>query len=156
MKKERKLECPEKSSDDKFQKKPHVKAPKWNSLSRLSIMMQNEVCNAALGHQVILHIRLQLWTLNGAPPLDRQPAKAEGAQSAHQWLKMHWPLTLLSSPAEAVYRGVATVIHNSFLGARSESWVLGNDQCSRPSQGMLLSGLQRYLSPDIPYTPIKT
>ena len=32
--------------------------------------------------------------------------------------------------------------------------MLGEDQCSRPSQGMLLSGLQRcYLSPDTPYTP---
>ena len=31
---------------------------------------------------------------------------------------------------------------------------MGEDQCSRPSQGMLLSGLQRhYLSPDTPYTP---
>ena len=91
---------------------------------------------------------------SGAPPLDWLPAKAEGARSAHWWLRMHWPLTSFSPPAEAVYRGVATVIPNSFLGARSESWVLGEDQCPRPSQGMLLWGLQRYyLSPDTPYTP---
>ena len=81
---------------------------------------------------------------------------------------MHRPLTSFSPPAEAVCRGVATVIPNSFLGARRESWVLGEDQCSRPSRGMLcgvyrgttsphtpqgivLWGLQRYyLSPHIP------
>ena len=63
-------------------------------------------------------------------------------------------LALFSQPAGAACRGVATVIPNSFLGAKSESWVLGEDQCSRPSRGMLLSGLQRYcLSPDTPYTP---
>ena len=91
---------------------------------------------------------------SGAPPLDRLPAKAEGARSIHRWLRMHRPLTSFSPPAEAVYRGVATVIPNSFLGARCESWVLGEDQCSRPSKGMLLSGLQRYyLSPDTPCTP---
>ena len=90
---------------------------------------------------------------SGAPPLDRLPAKAEGARSIHRWLRMHRPLTWFSPPAEAVYRGVATVIPNSFLGARSESWVLGEDQCSRPSRGMLLSGLQRYyLSPHTQYT----
>ena len=88
---------------------------------------------------------------SGAPPLDQLPAEAEGAQSTHRWLRMHRPLTSFSPPAEVVCRGVATVIPNSFLGARSESWVLGEDQCSRPSKGMLLSGLQRYyLSPDIP------
>ena len=86
---------------------------------------------------------------SGTPPLDWLPAKAEGAPSTHWWLRMHQPLISFSPPAEAVCRGVATVIPNSFLGARSESWVLGEDQCSRPSQGMLLSGLQRYyLSPD--------
>ena len=89
--------------------------------------------------------------LSGAPPLDRLPAKAEGARSAHWWLRMHRPLTSFNPPAEALCRCVATVIPNSFLGARSESWVLGEDQCSRPSQGMLLWGLQRYyLSPDTP------
>ena len=91
---------------------------------------------------------------SGAPPLDRLPAKAEGARSIHRWLRMHRPLTSFSRPAEAVYQGVASVIPNSFLGARSESWALGEDQCSRPSKGMLLSGLQRYyLSPDTPCTP---
>ena len=90
---------------------------------------------------------------SGASPLDRLPAKAEGARSTHR-LRMYRPLTSFSPPAEAVYRGVATVIPDSFLGARSESWVLGEDQCSRPSKGMLLSGLQRYyLSPDTPCTP---
>ena len=93
---------------------------------------------------------------SGAPPLDRLPAKAEGARSTHRWLRMHRPLTSFSPPAEAVYWGVATVIPNSFLGARSESWVLGEDQCSHPSKGMLLSGLQRYyLSADTPCTPVR-
>ena len=89
---------------------------------------------------------------SGAPSLDSLPAKAEGARSAHRWLIMHRPLTSFSPPAEAACRGVATVIRNSFLGARIESWVLGEDQCSRPSQGMLLSDLQRYyLSLDTPW-----
>ena len=57
---------------------------------------------------------------------------------------MHGPLASFSPPAEAVYRGVVTVIPNSFLGARSESWMLGEGQCSCPSQKMLLPGLQRY------------
>ena len=91
---------------------------------------------------------------SGASPLDWLPAKADGARSTHRWLRMHQPLTSFSPPAEADCRGVATVIPNSFLGARSESWVLGEDQCSRQPQRMLLSGLQRYyLSLDTPYTP---
>ena len=90
----------------------------------------------------------------GAPSLDQLPARAVGARSAHRWLRMHRPVTSFSPPAEAVYWGVTTVIPNSFLGASSESWVLGEGQCSRPFRGMLLSGLQRYyLSPDTPYTP---
>ena len=62
---------------------------------------------------------------SGAPSLDRLPAKAEGARSTHQWLRMHWPLTSFSPPAEAVCRGVATVIPNSFLEpeVRVECWV---------------------------------
>ena len=84
----------------------------------------------------------------------RLPAKAEGARSAHQWLRMHQPRTLYSPPADAVYRGVTIIISTDFLEPEV-SWVLGEDQCSRQPQGMLLSGLQRnYLSPDIQYTSV--
>ena len=115
----------------------------------LSIMMRNEVHNAALGHQVVLHFRLQLKALIGG--LSPRPIACQGCRSSVYPLviKNAPALTLFSPPAEAVCRGVATVIPNSFLGARSESWVLGEDQCFRPAQGMLLWGLQRYYpSPD--------
>ena len=84
-------------------------------------MMPNEVRAAAIGHQVVLHIPLRLWTLIRVPPLDRLSAKAEGARSAHRWLRMHQPLTWIIPPAEVICWDVATVIPNSFLGARSES-----------------------------------
>ena len=114
---------------------------------------ESEVCNAALGHLVVLHFRLWLWTLIGGSSPRLTACQGWKAQSTHRWLGMHRPLTLFSSPAEAVCRGVATVIPNSFLGARSESRVLGEDLCPCPSQGMMLSGLQRYyLSPDTLYT----
>ena len=68
---------------------------------------------------------------------------------------MYRPHISFSPPPGAVYRGVATAIPNSFLGTSSESWVLGEDQCSRPSGRMLLSGFQRhYLSPDMWPEPI--
>ena len=114
----------------------------------------NEVRNAGLGNQVVLHFRLWLWTLIGDPSPRLTACQSQWAQSTHWWLRMHRLLILFSPPAEAVCRGVATTILNSFLEARSESWVLGEDQCYRPSQGMLLSSLQRYyLSPDTPHTP---
>ena len=68
----------------------------------------------------------------GALPLTNCLPRQKGARCAH-WLRMHRSLTLFSPPTEVVNQGVATVIPNSFLGARSESWVLGEDQCSGAS-----------------------
>ena len=84
--------------------------------------------------------------------------------------KMHRPLSSFSPTAEAVYRGVATGIPDSFLGARGmllsslQRYCLSlprhpehpkgcccrvykgttSPQTPRTPQGMLLSGLQRY------------
>ena len=117
-----------------------------------------EVRNAVLGHQAVLHIfdfGCVCWL--GAPFLDQLTAKAEGAQSAHWWLRMQGLLTLFSRPSKTVYGALVTVIPSSFLVARSESWVLSEDRCFCSSQGMLLSRLQRYyLSPNTPYTPSPT
>ena len=47
-------------------------------------MRQNEVRNAAFGHQVVLRASSAVNINRGVPPLDRLPAKAEGAQAAHR------------------------------------------------------------------------
>ena len=83
---------------------------------------ESEVCNAVLGHLVVLHFRLRLWTLIGGSSPRLTACQGWKAQSTHRWLGMHRPLTVFSSPAEAVCWGVATVIPNSFLGP--QKWEL--------------------------------
>ena len=116
-------------------------SPSW---SKMKCVMQH------LGTKWFCIFNLDCERWSGSPPLDWLPAKAVGARSAHRWFRMSRSLTSFSQPAEAVCRGVATVIPNSQKWELSAGW----GPVLPPTLWMLLWGLQRYyLSPHTPHTP---
>ena len=128
-------------------------ASKTDGMVAVSTIMKHCLCDAVVRHQIALHLQLQPWWYVGDPSPRPTAFQANDLGLPNWWIKMHQPFIPFCLPAEAFYRDAATAVPNSSLGARSESWVSVEDQCSCSSQVLLPQGLQGATTSLTPWTP---